>query len=105
MIVGMRDARQAARVAALTGGTQLPGRLRPDGTTGLSRFVDLGPDFEAHRAAVESVSVLFTLHDGTAVTYAQTGEPGRELPSGWQVRAAKFEVEWPADPGWARLVR
>ncbi len=49
--------------------------------------------------------MLFTLHDGTGATYAQTGEPGRQLPSGWQVRAAKFEVEWPADPERARLVK
>jgi putative transposase len=105
MIAGMRDARQAARVAALTGGAHLPGLPRRDGTTALSRFVDLGGDFEAHRALVESVSVLFTLHDGCAVSYAETGRPGAEVPSGWRVTAARFEVQWPGDPGRAGLVR
>ena len=105
MIAGMRDARQAARVAALTGGAHLPGQPRRDGTTALSRFVDLGGDFEAHRALVESVSVLFTLHEGCAVSYAETGRPGAEVPSGWRVTAARFEVQWPGDPGRAGLVR
>lgn len=31
--------------------------------------------------------------------------PGAQLPSGWMVTAAKFEVEWPADPQRAGLVR
>ena len=31
----------------------------------LSRYVDVGADFEMHRAAVESVSVLFKLFDDT----------------------------------------
>jgi putative transposase len=61
MIVQMRTRKQATRVAALTGGVQLPGKPKPDGTVRLSRYVDVGPDFEGHRAAVESVSVLFDL--------------------------------------------
>jgi putative transposase len=105
MITGMRDAAQAARAAALAGGRQLPGRPGADGTVPPSRFVDVGPDFEAPRAAVESVSVLFTLHDGDAASYAETGQPGREVPSGWRVTGARFEVEWPSDPERARLVR
>jgi putative transposase len=65
MIVGMRTRAQAATVAEVTGGVQLPGKPRPDGTPTLSRYVDVGADFEAHRVAVESVSVLFDLFDGT----------------------------------------
>jgi putative transposase len=39
----------------------------------LSRYVDVGADFEAHRAAVESVSVLFDLYDGDAAGYTASG--------------------------------
>ena len=70
MIVGMRTRRQAARVAELTGGTHLSGKPKPDGTLTLSRYVDVGADFEAHRGAVESVSVLFDLYDGDSGGYA-----------------------------------
>jgi putative transposase len=70
----------------------------------LSRYVDIGADFEPHRAAVESVSVLFELHGGDAAGYATTGSPGEELPTGWVVTAAKFEVQWPADGDHAGLV-
>lgn len=65
MIVAMRACRQAARVAELTGGGQLAGKPKPVETLTLSRYVDGGPDFETHRDAVESVSVLFELYDGT----------------------------------------
>jgi putative transposase len=105
MIVGMRTARQAARVAELTGGVHLPGRPNRDGMPTLSRLVDVGRDFEAHRQPVESVSVLFDLYDGDADGYAATGLPGQMLPTGWMVTAAKFEVEWPSEPERARLVR
>jgi putative transposase len=105
MIVQMRTRKQATRVAALTGGVQLPGKPKPDGTVRLSRYVDIGPDFEGHRAAVESVSVLFDLYSGDAAGYAATGSPGETLPTGWTVTAAKFEVEWPTDPDRAALVR
>lgn len=105
MIVGMRTRKQAAKVAELTGGAQLPGKPKPDGTPTLSRFVDIGADFEAHRAVVESVSVLFELYDGAADGYAATGWPGETLPTGWMVSAAKFEVDWPAAPDRAALVR
>ncbi|MGH3677943.1 MAG: IS607 family element RNA-guided endonuclease TnpB [Mycobacterium sp.] len=105
MIVGMRTRKQAARVAALTGGVQLAGKPKPDGTPTLSRYVDVGADFEAHRGAVESVSVLFDLCDGDADGYAATGSPGVTLPTGWTVTAAKFEVDWPAEPDRAALVR
>jgi putative transposase len=44
----------------------LPSTPKLDGTPSLSRYVDVGPDFEAHRAAVESVSVLFELYSGDA---------------------------------------
>lgn len=63
MIVGMRTCGQAAKVAGLTGGVQLPGKPKPDGSQTLSRYVDVGADFESHRAVVESVSVLFKLYD------------------------------------------
>jgi putative transposase len=105
VIVGMRTCKQAARVAALTGGVHLPGKPRRDGTAGLSRLVDVGPDFEAHRAAVESVSVLFELYSCGAERFIVTGELGEPVPTGWVVTAAKFEVEWPIDPDRCRLVR
>jgi putative transposase len=101
----MRTRAQAAKVAASTGGAQLAGKPKPDGTPSLSRYVDVGADFEAHRAAVEVVSVLFDLYDGDADHYAQTGSPGASLPSGWMVTAAKFEVQWPTEPERAALVR
>lgn len=105
MITAMRTKAQAARVADLTCGIQLPGKPKPDGSVPLTRFVDTGPDFEKHRAAVESVSALFTLHEGSTASWAETGEPGPRVTSGWRMTAAKFEVEWPADPERARLVR
>ena len=98
VIVQMRTGRQAAKVAGLTGGVQLPGTPKPDGSQRLSRYVDVGADFEMHRAAVESVSVLFKLFD-------DTGGEWIEVPSGWMVTAAKFEVEWPAEQDRAGLVR
>ncbi|MGH3557924.1 MAG: IS607 family element RNA-guided endonuclease TnpB, partial [Mycobacterium sp.] len=76
-----------------------------DGTPTLSRYVDVGAGFETHRAAVESVSVLFELYDGDADGYAGTRSPGEKLPTGWMVTAAKFEVEWPADEERRALVR
>lgn len=105
MIVRMRSCAQAAKVAEATGGVQLAGKPKPDGTPTFSRYVEIGVDFEAHRPVVESVSVLFELYDGDANSYAATGGPGAQLPSGWMVTAAKFEVEWPADPQRAGLVR
>jgi putative transposase len=105
VIVGMRTGKQAAAVAALIGGAQLPGKPKSDGSLTLSRYVDVGVDFEVHRAAVESVSVLFALYDGDAASYADSGSPGVELPTGWSLTAAKFEVQWPADPARAALVR
>ncbi len=80
-------------------------RPKPDGTAALSRYVDVGSDFEVHRQVVESVSVLFDLFDGDADSYAATGSPGAKLPTGWMVTAAKFEVQWPAEPDRAALVR
>jgi putative transposase len=105
MIVQMRTCTQAAKVAELTGGAQLAGKPKPDGTPTLSRYVDVGADFEAHRAAAESVSVLFELYDGDADGYAATNSAGEKLPTGWRVMAAKFEVDWPAEPDRAALVR
>jgi putative transposase len=97
MIAGMRTVKQAATVAQLTGGAQLPGRPQSRGRPTLSRFVDVGAEFEVGRPAVESVSVLFELNDGDAASYMETGSPGETLSTGWLVTAAKFEVEWPAD--------
>src|ERR1700694_2318311 len=105
MIVGVRTRGQAARVAAATGGTHLRGKPTPDGAPRLSRYVDVGADFEVHRSAVESVSVLFDLFDGDGDGYGATGRPGEQVPSGWMVTAAKFEVQWPTDPDRAGLVR
>jgi putative transposase len=105
MIVALRTRAQAAKVAELTSGVQLPAKSKSDGTPTLSRYVDVGADFEVHRGAVESVSVLFDLFDGDAANYAQTGSPGARLPTGWMVTAAKFAVGWPADEVQAGLVR
>ena len=98
MIVEMRTRAQAAKVVQATGGVQLPGRPRPDGTVPLSRWVDVGADFEPHRAAVEAVSTLFSLYSGDAASYARDGELGTPLPTGWSTTAAKFELQWPNDP-------
>ncbi len=105
MIARMRTCKQAAKVAELTGGVQLPGKPKRDGTQTLSRYVDVGVDFEAQRPVVESVSVLFELYDGDAEGYAASGSPGEPLPTGWGVMAAKFEVDWPTEPDRAALVR
>jgi putative transposase len=106
VIVELRESSQAARVAVLTGGTRLPGKTtRRDGTQSLSLLVDVGPDFEAHREAVEQVSVLFTLHDGDAASYTRTGSPGAVVASGWTVTGTRFEVEWPADPDRRAVIR
>ncbi|MGH3523540.1 MAG: IS607 family element RNA-guided endonuclease TnpB [Mycobacterium sp.] len=105
MIVGMRTRKHAAKIAELTCGRQLPGKPKPDGTPTVSRYVDVGKDFDAHRPVVESVSVLFDLYDGDTDDYAATGSPGEKLPTGWMVMAAKFEVDWPAQPDRAALVR
>ncbi len=105
MIVGMRTVKQAERVAALTGGAKLPAKPRKDGTVSPSRYVDVGADFEVHREAVESVSVMFDLYDGDAASYTATSSLGEKIPTGWAVTAAKFEVEWPADPDRRALVR
>ena len=101
----MRTRGQAARVGALTGGTYLSGTPKPDGTPTVSRYVDVGSGFEPHRGAVESVSVLFDLYDGDSGGYAATGSPGEQVPTGWAVTAAKFEVEWSTDPDRSRLIR
>jgi putative transposase len=98
VIVAMRTVAQAARVAAATGGVHLAGTPDENGTPGLSRRVDVGADFETHRAAVEAVSVLFTLFDDHGAELV-------EVPSGWTVTAAKFEVHWPAETDRAALVR
>jgi len=71
----------------------------------LSRYVDVGADFEVHRAVVEAVSVLFELYDGDAASYTASGSPGEPLPTGWLVTAAKFEVDWPAEDEQRALVR
>ena len=105
MIVGMRTRAQAATAADFTGGVQLLGKTKPDGAAGLSRFVDVGPDFESCRAGVESVSVLFDLFDGEGGSYTATGSLGGSVATGWVVTAAKFEVQWPAEPDRAALVR
>lgn len=105
MIVEMRTCVQAARVAEATGGHQLAGRPRKDGAVTVSRWVDVGPDFEVHRGAVESVSTLFSLYSGDACGYAGDGELGTPLPTGWTTTAAKFEVQWPSAPEHRSVIR
>jgi len=65
----------------------------------------VGPDFEVHRQVVESVSVLFELYDGDSGSYVASGSPGEQVPTGWLLTAAKFEVQWPTDAERAALVR
>jgi putative transposase len=101
----MRTVKQAAKVAELTGGVQLAGKPGKDKTVPLSRYVDVGTDFEPYRPVVESVSVLFELYGGDAASYAVAGTPVEKLPTGWLVTAAKFEVEWPAGEEQRALVR
>jgi putative transposase len=101
----MRTRAQAAAVAGLTGGTVLPGKPDKDGTPRMSRMVDVGPDFEVLRQAVESVSVLFDLFSGTADDLATGAGPGGPIPTGWAITAAKFEVKWPTDPERCRVIR
>lgn len=105
MLTRMRTKAQAEKVAALTGCAHLPGKPKPDESIPLTRFVDTGPDFDAVRSAVESVSVLFSLYEGDAASWAEKSEPGPEVPSGWRVTAAKFEVDWPPDSERASLIR
>ena len=82
--VEARTAKEAARIASVTGGEHLPA-TEPGK---LSRRVRLSGDFEAHRAAVEGVTVLFGL-------FTDDGVP---VPSGWTVTGASFEVQWPKEP-------
>jgi len=82
MIVALRTKAQAAHVAKLTGGTHLhDNQGRPTSKVALD-------DFDAHREAVESVSVLFRCFN----------DDGTEVPSGWVLTGANFEVEWPREP-------
>jgi putative transposase len=82
VIVQMRTKAQAARVAKITGG-----RLLHNDQGSPTNKVALD-DFEVHREAVESVSVLFRLF----------ADDDTELPSGWVLTGATFEVEWPKEP-------
>ncbi|WP_233428381.1 helix-turn-helix domain-containing protein, partial [Mycobacterium ostraviense] len=66
----------------------MPGRPKGDGTPTLSARVELGADFEAHRAVVEAVSVLFTLYG----TDPLTGELV-EVPSGWVLQAYQYALD------------
>ncbi len=84
VIVEARTAQEAARIAGVTGGVHLPAKEPGK----LSRRVRLTGDFEAHRAAVEAVTVLFGL-------FTDGGVP---TPSGWTVTGASFEVQWPKAP-------
>jgi putative transposase len=95
MVVEMRTVKQAARVAAATGGLHLLGKPGNSGAQRLSRRVDVGPDFEACRKEVEQVSVLFSL-------YERHGEELVPVPSGWTVTGARFEVDWPDDKSLVR---
>jgi putative transposase len=88
MIVQMRTRAQAEKVAEATGGVQLSGKPKHDGTPTLSARVDVGADFESRRAAVEAVSALFTLYD----TDPSTGELV-EVPSGWVLQAYQYALD------------
>ena len=89
MIAMMRTKAQAQKVAEITGGVIVVKNGKP------TPKVQLQGDFEQYRAAVESVSVLFQLWD----------DAGEQVPSGWTMTGASFEVEWPKDPRKASLIR
>ena len=84
VIVEARTVKEAARIAAGTGGVHLLAKEQGK----LSRRVRLTGEFESHRAAVEAVTVLFGL-------FTDDGVPA---PSGWTVTGASFEVQWPREP-------
>ncbi len=88
MLAEARTVKEAARTAAATGGVHLPGKEPGK----FSPRVLVTGDFEAHRAAVEAVTVLSQLSD----------DDGKQVPSGWSVTGASFEVEWPKDPSVVR---
>jgi putative transposase len=90
VIVRMSTTRQAQTVAQATGGQLL---TTEEGKP--TNRVRLDGDFESHRAAVEAVTVLFQL----------ATDDGTPVPSGWVLRGATFEVEWPREPGQARKIR
>ena len=71
-------------MAALISGVQLAGNPKPDGTATLSRYVDVGVSVQAHRSAVESVSVLFELYAGDAASCTASGLPGDQRLTGRQ---------------------
>ena len=105
MIVGMRTRGQAARVAALpVARICLVSRnvMAHQHCRGMSMS---DSDFEPTAQVVESVSVLFDLYDGEGGGYAASGILGEQVPSGWVVTAAKFEIEWPTDPDRSRVIR
>jgi len=101
MIVEMRTAAQAASVVkSAPWCRQLLNRTPDrDGVIKLSRRIDVGDDLEAARAAVEAVSVLFSVYAGTAAEFEATGELGVEVASGWSMTGARFEVAWPDERG------
>lgn len=82
MLVQMRTKAQAARVAELCAARPVLKDAHP------TRTIEVD-DFEAVRGAVESVSTLFTLVDP---------DTDEAVASGWSIRGAIFEVEWPSDP-------
>ncbi len=81
VLVEMRATAQAAKVAEATGGAHLLGKNDKDGKALLGHGVDIGTDFEACRAKIESVSVLFKLY-----------EKGGTVPS-WRFRLGGRSLE------------
>ena len=81
VLVEMRATAQAAKVAEATGGAHLLGKNDKDGKALLGHRVDIGTDFEACRAKIESVSVLFKLY-----------EKGGTVPS-WRFRLGGRSLE------------
>jgi putative transposase len=81
VIVQMPTKAQASKVAKLTGGTVLS-----DKNAKATTKVKL-EDFESHRSVIEGISVLFKLFS----------DDGIEVPSGWMLRGAVFEMEWPKE--------
>lgn len=104
MRVLLRTRAQAAKVAAAgvaagLSAVQVLVEAKVDGGVGLvpGRQVEFSGNelTESIRACVEPVTVLYE-----AVT-----DDGFAIPTGWRATAAKFEVEWPTDPGAAAAVR
>lgn len=99
MIIEATSHHQATRIVEATGGTQLFASPKKDKKTGLmgepkkTRYVDIGPDFEKHRAAIEKITVMHKLFDGNTHTFAETGKPGNQQHTGWEPQGYQYALD------------